>query len=655
MFDDTRLRALIEAAQAAGQGTHHRTIAWIQQLAEGYQAEGQLDEAEREWEQLTLRLDEAAEVSPSDRAAARTRWAIVCQKQGRLQKAAGLLQQAVVLFEEEANPPVLDFSATLNQLTEIWFALGEFTAALGASRRAATLLAGVVGPAHPELLRIRNNLGALAVVENDLPRAARFFQSNLRLLERLVPEHSSALIFPLHNLAEVARQRRDWALAETYLERSWTICQQQSPPQPWHQSQIMGLRATVAVEQGRLSFAETLCRAVLEGRRQQLPAEHPDTARAQVALAEVLMRRGKWDEAEPLLDAAAGAIRSTFGDEHLQTAAVQVSQARVALALGRPASAEQRARSAWQTQQRLLAPHDVVLGTTFRVLAQISEGLLREKPAAENWQQAMLRHELPTRRPLECLETWLGWADWLGSTGDHAAAIDAARRAGALGRQLFLQPHSWSVLIDVTQARWQLAAGHHIAANSLAERAVNTLEALPERSAPTVAAVALLMCDLRRQQSLLDEALVYGDQAVELWSRMHGPLGVRTIPALVSAGATAFELKQFAVAERYWKQSLAAAEKAWGSHHAVILPHVERLARLALAQRQWNDLKPWLRRALDLLPEESDLSGEDTRTNGLRHFVDELAQAGQPDWALDLSAELAAKREKSSHVLSDLL
>jgi tetratricopeptide (TPR) repeat protein len=203
--------------------------------------------------------------------------------------------------------------------------------------RAWQLTQDLLGPQHPDLLRLANSRAAAEFYAGDLPAAVAHWREGLAVAEASVgPDHLNAGLIHV-NLALTALEQRAWSTAEqelAALERIYV------PAKGELSSELVVIhfvRGRLALARGELALAKqhftdqrrfaTLTRA----------ADHPDVMRADNELGDVLARLGDFAGAEQHHQAALTLAEQHHDDE--STAFALRGRCRARLRLGRPAEA----------------------------------------------------------------------------------------------------------------------------------------------------------------------------------------------------------------------------------------------------------------------------------------------------------------------------
>jgi eukaryotic-like serine/threonine-protein kinase len=155
------------------------------------------------------------------------------------------------------------------------------------------------------------------------------------------------------------------------------------------QAQMMHVMATVYVNLGLYSQAQTLFRRAFEIRRKVLGPEHPDTLVSMNGLARTLDVEGHYAEAEELFRQSLDIERRVLGPEHPDALMSMNGLANTLADEGRNAEAEKLYRQTLDVRRRVLGPENP---DTLRSMANLATNLQEQGryPEAEQLQRETL-------------------------------------------------------------------------------------------------------------------------------------------------------------------------------------------------------------------------------------------------------------------------
>jgi tetratricopeptide (TPR) repeat protein/predicted Ser/Thr protein kinase len=190
---------------------------------------------------------------------------------------------------------------TLGVISEIE---AEFDEARALHERALALLEQALGPEHPDLAPIFNNLGNVGYAIHDFELGKLQFERSLALRERtLGPEHPD-VASSLNNLGSLSAVQKDFVAAEQLFERARGILERALGPNHPDVAASLNNLAYVAKQTGAHEQAKRQYQQMLAILEETLGAEHPDLALGLTNLALVELVLEQPEQALPSLERA---------------------------------------------------------------------------------------------------------------------------------------------------------------------------------------------------------------------------------------------------------------------------------------------------------------------------------------------------------------
>jgi tetratricopeptide (TPR) repeat protein len=234
---------------------------------------------------------------------------VVLRLGGRLCQSQPLYRRALAIREKALGPEHPETSTSLNNLAQLYQAMGDYIKAEPLLRRVLAIREKTLGPEHPLTATSFNNLAGLYDLMSDYPRAEALYRRALEIREKaLGPEHPGTAT-SLNNLAELYKAMDEFAKAEPLLQRALAI------------------------------------------REKTFGAEHPETATSLNNLAGLYRSMGDYAKAEPLLRSALAICEKTLGSEHPLTARSLSNLAILNMDLGKIGAALELAVRAGKVQE----------------------------------------------------------------------------------------------------------------------------------------------------------------------------------------------------------------------------------------------------------------------------------------------------------------
>jgi tetratricopeptide (TPR) repeat protein/CHAT domain-containing protein len=371
--------------------------------------------------------------------------ASVYQQMGRLGEAMELIRKALAIFETRPHR-----QATIKQtLASVLVAYGRYGDAVAVQREVAATVEALNGPDHPSLAISLNNLG-----------------------------------LGLHEYGYFGE-------ASAVLERGLAILEKRFGPDHVRTSTILSAIASVRNAQNRIAEAEVLHRRVIVIRETGYGPEHPDTALAYSNYAVHLNETGRPAEAEGLLRRARAVFEQKLGPDHRLSSVAVANLATVVDALGRKTDAEALFKEALALREKSYGPSHPDVALSLNNLAAFYLDEKRHQEAVP-----LLKHALHI-------------TEASGGGEDHPqVAMVLFNLGGALVQQERYGEAEPLLERSVAIRERRLGSDHPLTASTL-----SMLAGLREKRDGfrgvypiTERATAIILGNLRRQSSLLDEA-----------------------------------------------------------------------------------------------------------------------------------------------------
>ena len=172
---------------------------------------------------------------------------------------------------------------------------------------------------HP---RLANALGKLASAlrdEDKLDEAEAAASEAVAMNSKLFGESSPVVASSLTTLAQVLREKHQYARSEELLKKA-ALVQQKTVPAGVRDMEPEFALALLRESEGQYDEAETFLRTVLQQRERVFGERHVRVARTRLALGRVLMEKGKVAEAREQIGQAANLLQAATGRDSVETA-----------------------------------------------------------------------------------------------------------------------------------------------------------------------------------------------------------------------------------------------------------------------------------------------------------------------------------------------
>jgi tetratricopeptide (TPR) repeat protein len=264
---------------------------------------GQLPRAD-EWAQvMDAALERIATPSPVLRAAVVSAHAHVLSGRGKFVESAAEHEKAGAI--REANEPnSLVLAQTYTALSYVYDESGNYEKARAAGEKGLAAQIALLGPNHPEISKVLNNLGNIAVDEGNIDAARSYYARSLAIREQgvLAGEDPSALADVIHNLGTMALDQEKYDEAIPLFERAIQVRKQGAPDNTEIALPMEGL---AIIHQRRHEYAQAF--AGFEAAMkvvERLGPEHPYVGDALVGRGAASRELGKLVESQRDLERA---------------------------------------------------------------------------------------------------------------------------------------------------------------------------------------------------------------------------------------------------------------------------------------------------------------------------------------------------------------
>lgn len=485
-------RALEKRTASLG-GNHPDTLSSLNNLALGYRAASQFDQAAQLLEQALAAA--RSELGPEHPQTLQTmgNLGVVYRAMGNSSKAIPFLEKVLEAQRLEQGPDHPDTLTAMNNLAMSLFEAGKPDQALPLLEQATARKKSELGPDHPDTLVSMNNLAQVLDAAGQPEQSRELFQQTFDLRKsRLGVDHPQTLssmtglavslrdagklepaIGLLEEALQLARKRfggehpdllpimhhlaiayRSAGQTQLSLEMLGETLETKRKLLGGNHPSTLSTEGSLAIAYqaaGQTSEALALYRQNLERRIAVQGRDHPGTVAAMNNLAAACLNAGNVDEALPLLEECLERLRGTMGPVHPRTltqvnnlaaAYHAANRAEKALGLLEPVLPEVRGKLGSGHPQTLgmlnnLAQIHKSLGAPGKALPLLEEVLREKLPGADQAGTAIARSNL---------------AETLAAVGETAMALSQSREAAALIEQLDFPPATAGPVFSMTIA-----------------------------------------------------------------------------------------------------------------------------------------------------------------------------------------------------------
>ena len=497
-------------------------------------------------------------------------------------------------------------------------------------QRALSIREQSLGPEHPDVAALLNNLASSYRAQGKHAEAELLYQRALHIREQSQESESSDVAYPLTNLATLYLEQGKYTEAEPLYQRALRIREQsQGPEHPDVAYPLNGL-ANLYSEQGRYEEAELLYQRALSIREQSLGPEHPDVADSLNGLATLYREQGKYEEAESLYQRALRIREQSLGPEYPSVAdslnglAIQYKEQ------GKYEEAEPLYQRALRIKGQSLGLEHPDVADSLNGLAELYREQGRYAEAEPLYQRALrICEQSQESESSDVAYPLNNLANLYYSQGRYAEAEPLYQRALRICEQSLGSEHP-----DVVASLNGLAAlcrgqGKYAEAEPLYQRALRICEQSLWPEHPDVADLLNNLAILYGEQGKYTEAEQLYQRALRIREQRLGSEHPDVVDLLNNLALLYYSQGRYEEAEPLYQRALRICEQSLGPEHPDVADSLNGLANLYSEQDRYEEAELLYQRALRI--REQRLGPEHPSTQAVRKHYTTLLQSKRLD------------------------
>jgi tetratricopeptide (TPR) repeat protein len=495
-----------------------------QQLAEHLLNIGQFDRAEELIDEILDIREEQGEGDPA-LPECLLLWCRVLLERANYQGVIDVAARAERLFRAQSPPNLSEITRAFSSRATALHRLGRFAEAEPLLRQALAIAEQGLGPNHPNVAGLLDNLAILLQDTNRLHEAEPLTRRAMAIFEQSYGPHHPHVATNLNNLALLLKATNRRAEAEPLYRRALAIDEHSLGPDHPSVATVLGNLASLLQDTNRLAEAEPLMRRVLVILEQSYGPHHPHVATSLNNLASLLQDTNHLAEAEPLLRRALAIDEQSFGPDHPKVATDLNNLTQLLQATNRLAEAEPLLRRALAIDEQSYGPKHPHVATNLNNLASLLQATNRLAEAEPLLRRALAIDEqsLGLDHP-DVASDLSKLASLLKATNRLNEAESLMRRALAIDEQSF-GPHHPHVALNLNNLALLLQAINRLVeAELLLRRALAINEQSYGPHHPNVAANLNNLAQLLQATKRLAEAEPLLRRALAIYEQCYGPV-----------------------------------------------------------------------------------------------------------------------------------
>ncbi len=315
--------------------------------------------------------------------------AFYLKQRARYEEAKPLYQRALIIDEKALGPDHPDVAIVRNNLAELYRAQGRYEEAEPLYLRVMEIDAKTLGPDHPDVATSLNNLAELYRAQGRYEEAESLYLRSLVIREKALGPDHPYVATSLNNLALLYDNQGRYDEAEPLYQRALDIYEKAlGPDHPYVATSLNNL-ANLYRAQGRYEEAEPLYQRSFAIVEKTLGPDHPYVATSLNNLALLYDNQGRYEEAEPLYQRSLEIREKALGPDHPDVAQSLNNLAVLYDNQGRYEEAEPLYQRSLVIREKALGPDHPDVATSLNNLALLYNYQGRYEEAEPLYQRAL--------------------------------------------------------------------------------------------------------------------------------------------------------------------------------------------------------------------------------------------------------------------------
>ena len=224
--------------------------------------------------------------------------------QGKYKEAESLYKRALAASQKTLGPDHPNIAIILNDLAGLYRDQGKYTESVPLYQRALAIQEQVLGPEHPNTVQSLNNLAGLYRDQGNYEQALPLYQRALAIQEKQLGPDDPSTAASLNNLALLYLAQGKYQQALSLYRRALTITEKALGPDDPSTAQSLNNLTGLYRDQGNYEQALSLYRRALDITEKALGPEASSTAQVLNNLALLYRAQGNYEQALPLYQRA---------------------------------------------------------------------------------------------------------------------------------------------------------------------------------------------------------------------------------------------------------------------------------------------------------------------------------------------------------------
>jgi tetratricopeptide (TPR) repeat protein len=608
-------------------GPGHWRVADARRALEDLERRSGLSPAQRQ------RLGEASRLNEEARA---------LYGRGKSREAIRAAQQALAISKEVLGERHPDYANSLNNLAELYEAMGDYGKAEPLCRQALAINKEALGDKHPNYATSLNNLAELYHAMGDYAKAEPLHRQALATRKEALGERHPHYAASLNNLAELYRAMGDYAQAEPLLRQASVIWKEALGDRHPDYAASLGNLAGLYESMGDYGKAEPLYRQAQAITKEALGDKHPDYARILNNLAALYHAMGDYAKAVPLYRQALATTKEALGERHPNYATALNNLAELYREMGDYGKAEPLLRQALATTKEGLGDKHPSYATSLNNLALLYREMGDYGKAEPLYRQALvIRKQALGDKHSDYAASLDNLAALYRAMGDYGKAEPLHRQALAIKKEALGDKHPSYANTLISLAALYREKGDYAKAEPLLRQALAINKQARGDKHPDYAKSLHNLADLYQEMDTYAKAEPLYRQALDITKQVLGDKHPRYATSLDNLAALYHSMGNYAKAEPLHRQALDITKQVLGDKHPRYAVGLSNLAALYHSMGDYAKAEPFSRQGLQICRDNLDLAA------AAQSERQQLAMTAQLRYILDAYLTLAPLAQRA--------
>lgn len=520
---------------------------------------------------------------------------------GDFAEAEPLYLRSLAVREKALGPDHPDVAQSLNNLAFLYYTHGDQEKALPLYRRSLEIMEKILGAGHPETAPILNNLADLYATMGNYDRAQKLYNKSIAINEKTFGRRHPGVASSLKGLGEVYLASGDIGKAAEVFKESLQILEAAFGPDHLRVTDSLDMLVSLHRELGDFTGAEVFGKRSLSIKEMALGANHPEVALSLKSLAILYYMMGDYVKSATCFKRSIEILVKAHGPEHARVAECLGDYAMLFHVVGKYDEAEAMLKRSLKIRKKVFGPEalDVALG--LNNLGGLYKELGEYKKAERLYNQSLQIMELNFGKEHPFLAKFINnHAGFYLSFGQYTEAESAYKRSLQIKEKAF-GPTNPSVALGLNNlGQVYKIIGNFTRAARLYQRSLEiSLKALGPNH-PQVAMTLNNLGIIYRAIGDYENADALYGRSLAINTAVFGPKHPNVALSLANIAELDMVRTRYDRAESAYKEALAIQKEAYGLEHPDVANSLNNLGLLYFAMGENSKAEVLLDQSMSL-------------------------------------------------------